>query len=280
MPFTNLPVMTVDELLKRIASIASTQAVDVENGLQMTLMDFSDRIKNRFYINFPLPFGACEVDLNRYGIDDVENVEKSCGNGCWHPIRWHREQDNRIIFDGRDGYNTIRVTYWEAPTMLSETATLLSDYTIGDTSIHIDVQGYHPILRVPASGTVLVNHDDGQKRWMEYRGIFFRESGGGMDLLGVQQHPSLEVLPSPNTIAAGNTLLWGIGFPSSFALGAVIKQTLAYYWATQTGQCKNEDDRSSAMQLMNYWSDEAEKAWRNVSDIRRPIVRRQRYPGG
>jgi hypothetical protein len=109
--------------------------------------------------------------------------------------------------------------------------------------------------------------------------VRYREAGDGMDLLGVQQLPNLEVLATPDVVPSGTSMQWGIGFPSNETYDAVVKQSLAYYWATKTGQCTNEDERSTAMSLMNFWSGEAEKAWKNTKSPRKGRVNAERQPG-
>lgn len=280
MSFTNTPIMTPITVLSAAAAlVGNVTPTDLSTALSSVLLSHGDRLKNRFYITFEIPNGACEINVGAYGIDDIERVEKACGLSCWSTIQYHREQDNRIIFDGWDGEARVRITYWEAPTMETTSTTLASPYTVGDASMHIVTAGISPILRLPTSGIVLVSHVGGQPRWMEYRGYTIREANAGIDLLGVQQMPNLEVLTSPATIPVGQVVEWGIGFPSSLALDAVCKQIAAYYWATKTGQCTNEDERSTALSVMNLWLGEAEKAWRMVRSPRKGRINQQRQPG-
>jgi len=283
MSFTNTPILTaaalVDQVNKLIGS--SDSSVPVENAVNQAMLGFGARLASRFTIVFPIAGSICELDINTYGIDQIELVEQSCGHGCWKPVRWWRAQDNRIMFDGGVPLGSVRITYTESPALITQVCTLKATYNLGTTYMQIDTVGMNPILQLPTSGYVLLG-DDTSPYWFEYRGAMLREpqsSSAGIDLLAIQIMPFISVTNPSHTFAAGTPVQFGVGVPSTGQLDALVKQSATYYWATKTGQCTNEDERSTAMQLMNFWTGEAEKAWRAIRQDGHPVSIRKKTPG-
>jgi hypothetical protein len=286
MPFTNMPIMTCSELVAHVGRVigasGDTSTVSVEDSLKQVMLSFGDRLASTFYAVFGIQAGICELNLGVYGMNNIVLVEHSCGASCWQQVRWWRTQDNRILFDGWNETGNLRVTYREAPALITTTCLLNEPYIMGKETMSVDTVGTNPTLHVPTSGHIVLGTGDTSPYWFEYRGITIYEpqtSLYGMGLMGVQQMPSQPTVHIDHTFPVGTTVKWGVPVPLVGQLDSLIKQTAAYYWSSKTGTCTSDEDRDVAMQLMNFWSGEAEKAWRNIQVPTRAIIMRQKQPG-
>jgi hypothetical protein len=285
MSFTNTPLMTCTQLLAHVqAIVGDDDDTVVGRAVEQAVVGFGTNFMSTFYIEFVIqtvpevevtpavhhyPYcccrgGVCEIVMGTYGIDKILNVERSCGNGCWTPVNWWRTQDNRLILDGKQWVGSVRITYQEAPAFLPTVGSMYADWSWGDPEVHVSATGITPTLHIPTSGYVRIGTDPAY--WIEYRGMNTEAAVGavGIHLLGVQTAPYAQAGTPVVEILEDTQVLWGIAFPSAGQLDAVMKQSAAYYWATKTGSCINEEDRSTATQLMNFWTGEAENAWKRA----------------
>lgn len=286
MPFVNRPIMTCAELVRHTGAVIGASGpnnvTSLEDALRQTFLSYGDRLAHDFFVTFKIGGSVCEFDMSAYGVNRVDRVEMSCGDGCWAPVPWWRVQDNRIIFDGYTHINYIRVSLSEPPAMITGDVLLNVDYPLGSNTLQVDTVGVSPILEVPISGYVLLGESETSPYWLEYTGIVVMEPQtalSGLALMGVKMMPWTPSQFISHTIPAGTKVQWGVPVPLTGQMNAIVKQSAAFYWAAQTGKCTSTDDRSSAMQLMNFWAEEAKEAWRSVVETRRPQLIRKAVPG-
>lgn len=276
MSFDNKPLLTVDELASHVAllcgNVATTDGM-LLGAVGHVLVSHADRLKMRFSMTLPLPAYGCELNVEQFAIDDVQNVEETCGDGCWRNVAWFWEKNHIILTQSTRYERAIRIEYYAHPPRMTPAAnygTLSLAYDAGMGAAALPIVSALPSMSIPTSGYVRISNA-ANALWLEYRSITVT-SATVVSLL----------FPAPppwNNDAAvypiGSTLEWGITFSSSLKMDATAAQAAGYYWAARTGNCNSEEDRSFATQMMNFWMGEAEKKWKHTPSSRKARIIRK-----
>lgn len=285
MSHNNLRVLTLEELATHAGTIAGGIApsdAGIVSALSLALNGFSDRLKNVFYLALPVPASAHTLDLSEFGITDVSNVWwKECESSPWIPVKWWEVRNHRLSIMGCDIAGChgaqVQIEHWERPPdypSTSGTLTVAFNYANANGGeMHVTLADTSAL---PPSGYVRVGESP-DAQWFEYQAVYLSADPiTEVTLLLAVKQPWAH---QTGTAFTGEIVEWGLGFPSSTALDALTKQAASYYWASKTGQCTNNDDRSAALNLLNFWTGEAQNAWRQVRPQRKPVILKKPYPG-
>lgn len=290
MSFNNTPVLTTEELLEHCATLAGSPEVtdpQLVRAAKNVLAAFGDKLQNKFYLILPVAPGSAHLDLSVFNINHVTNVWWSCGNnGPWdEPALGWTLRDHRLnLFDDVAGCHGayVKIEHWQNPSLVSVEAGLVNQLgyaTAGGGEIMVQVTGDTSSL--PFAGYVRAGTSPASD-WFEYQALYYDTSPvTTVRLMLATKQPWAH---QGGTAFAGSPVVWGVGFPSTALLDAVAAQTAAYYWASKTGSCTNEEDRSTAIQLSNFWAGEAEGKWKQSSGertgrvIRNPVLLRGAAP--
>lgn len=283
MAHNNRPVLTGEQLLDHVGLIAGgidhTEPL-LERAVKNVLTSFGDKLKNKFFTYLPVAGNSNVLDLKELGIEHVTNVWWSCGeSGIYNQVWWFQVIDHKLQLDGWDAGGCsggwAMIEHWQNPPWLDTnlTGTLSTQFvhnTPDGSEIHVTVTDASGI---PPAGFVRVG-DGADAQWYEYQATYYgADPQTDVILMLSKTQPWAHQI---GTAFVGEAVVWGIGFPNSLLLDATTAQAAAYYWASKTGSCINEDDRSVATQMMNFWSGEAEDKWRlNSGERTARFVRNQ-----
>lgn len=283
MSHSNLRVMTTSEVISHVAMAVGNADVSdamLAGALRLTMDAFGDRLRSRFYLQLPIAVFSSELDLSELGVGDIRNVWHIECSGARVRVKWWEFKNHRLSLDPFRGYCAhgaqVLIEHWERPpSILSPiSGTLTENFNYANASggeMHVSV-GNSDLI--PPSGYVKVG-DGNDAQWFEYQAVYLPDDPANnvLLMLAVKQpwaHQS-------GIAFSGEAVEWGVGFHGSASLDALVKQAATYYWASKTGTCNSDEERDTAMQLMNFWSSEAERAWSNTNEayevqaIRKPI---------
>lgn len=284
MTHANQSVLTLEQLNTHVGTVSGgASAADIASSLSLALDAYGDRIKGVYYLTLPIPCFTNTLDLSELGVYDVGMVwYRECDDAPWMKVKWWEYDNHTLKLDPFYDYcahgASVMIEHWERPPGYRPTSGTLSQQfnyanaTGGEVHVTLaDTSG------VPASGYVLIGTSP-DSQWFEYQAVYqLHDPVTEVILMLTAKQPWAH---QPGTVLVGEPIEWGIPFPTTMALHAITAQAASYYWANQTGKCTNDDDRSSAMQLMNFWSSEAEKAWTRVKSPRKARTIRKSDPRG
>lgn len=285
MSHSNLRVMTTSEILSHVAmTVGNADASDatLNGALRLTMDAFGDKLRSRFYLQLPIAHRSSRLDLSELGVNDVRNVWYVECYGAQVRAKWWEFKNHVLSLEPVHGYcidsTQVLIEHWERPpSVLSPiSGTLTAPFNYANASggeMHVSVSSTDLI---PPSGYVKVG-DGSDAQWFEYQAVYLTDDPASnvLLMLAVKQPWAHQL----GTAFSGETVEWGVGFRSSASLDALVKQTATYYWASKTGTCNSDEERDTAMQLMNFWSNEAERAWSNTNEANEVQAIRKSIPG-